>query len=1234
MELQMSLRKILPILLILLLPVIASAEISPSLQKIIDNPFHQLRSDDNTIPVWVRFADKGTDLDAALDRAESELTPRAAKRRAKVFTGRLVDYTDLPVIQNYVNAVDGEYRKTSKWLNAASFNMTVEQIHAVNELPFVRTLEPVVRFIRPIIDTVPAEILRSERWDIDYGGSLSEVEQINVPLLHEEGVTGAGILLGMLDSGFKTTHEALSVATVIDRWDFVNDDAVVEDEAGDPSGAHNHGTMTMSTIMGNMPGQLVGPAFGVEVVLAKTEDIADEYQIEEDNWVAGIEWLDSFGVEVVTSSLGYLDWYTFEDLDGNTALCTIAADLAVGRGIVVVNSAGNERGSSFNHIIAPADGDSVIAAGAVSSDGSYSYFSSPGPSYDGRIKPDVAARGSGNHVASPDIDDGYTSASGTSFAGPLTAGVASLVLARMPELTPMQVREAMRMTASQPDSPDNDYGWGILNAYEAAHYWDAKITHTPLVDTENIANDYAVNCEIIAGNGLDPAMLILFWNNGSSWNEVALTSTGGDNFTADIPVQISGTDIAYYLQAGTTDGFISTFPDAGELAPITFHVGPDLNLPQIVHLPIADAPLITWPAVVNASVTDNLGVADVIVQWSHNSVAQADFALVADGDNWSGVFPMDASSVQIGDQFTYSIIATDIATIPNSATDGPHDFIIVDALGIVLVIDDSDTGLRDTKYDDYKQLIDQPVSSRTSASDINTWLNDAGYVATTVSASALTADDFLGNNFVVLSSGDNTSPIALESVRILVQDWVLSGGKLLIEGGETGYDADSTPGYPDFRGIVLHIVDWDADMAGNLTTALGQEDHPILTQPHAVPSTLTFNYQGYGDEDACEPAPDAYIVMETSSNAGDGGIIVYDDNPSPQSAQIVFFTFNLAAINEIDAPRSLVENASAFLMAPEAPPTCSFAGSVSEGSCAVVPLEGAMVTIGNHEILTDVNGEFLIEGLYSGTYTVKASKESYATVIETVTLIDNQTTYLDLVLQEVIIYDYINNDQIEIPDSDPTGIMSIINIGEQSDVSDITVDIDVVHSYQGDLIVELTSPDGTVVRLHNRTGGSTDNILGNYPETLAVGGPGALEDFIGEPMRGDWILFISDNAGADVGFLNSWGLHIETAVNPISDVPENWTGVTSLLPNAPNPFNPKTEIMFDLAKAATAKLVIFDIRGRAVRHLLDGQELPIGRHTVTWSGQDDFGKKVSSGAYFCKLKAGDQSFSRKIMLAK
>ncbi len=198
-----------------------------------------------------------------------------------------------------------------------------------------------------------------------------------------------------------------------------------------------------------------------------------------------MEWADSIGVDVTSTSLGYLvmdagfPGYTWQDMNGNTAIITKGADLATHKGIVVVNSAGNEGyNGTPNTLSAPADGDSVIAVGAVYSDGSRVGFSGYGPTVDGRIKPDIMAMGSEVYVASPYNNTQYTYASGTSFSCPLSAGVAALVLCYNPNLTPMQVREALRLTGSKATNPDNYYGWGIINALNALNYFPLPVELT------------------------------------------------------------------------------------------------------------------------------------------------------------------------------------------------------------------------------------------------------------------------------------------------------------------------------------------------------------------------------------------------------------------------------------------------------------------------------------------------------------------------------------------------------------------------------------------------------------------------------------------------------------------------------------------------------------------------------------------------------------------------------------
>ena len=208
--------------------------------------------------------------------------------------------------------------------------------------------------------------------------------------------------------------------------------------------------------------------------MAKTENTFSETPVEEDNWIAALEWADSIGVDVTSTSLGYTTYdspftsYTWENMDGNTARITIAADLAVKKGIVVVNSAGNQGfHTEHNTIGAPSDGDSVIAVGAVNSSGTRTSFSSVGNTADGRIKPDIMAMGSGVVLASSNGTTSYKTGSGTSFSCPLAAGVAALILSYNPSLTPIQVRDLLRNSASRSQNPDREYGWGIIDALKA-----------------------------------------------------------------------------------------------------------------------------------------------------------------------------------------------------------------------------------------------------------------------------------------------------------------------------------------------------------------------------------------------------------------------------------------------------------------------------------------------------------------------------------------------------------------------------------------------------------------------------------------------------------------------------------------------------------------------------------------------------------------------------------------------
>lgn len=438
----------------------------------------------STLPVWVYFADKGERSPrgqaVALQTAQRTLRARCAWRRSKVRSAaRLVDPEDLELAPEYTSRVRplvDRVRTVSRWLNAMSVEATPDGLRALAALNCVSRLD-LVRGFRRNEDGAEGEIPvpGSSAAAADspvYGPAYPQLDQIAVPALHQQGLSGRGVLVAMLDVGFRTTHEVFRNARLLNQWDFVFSDGSVKRDLSNPSDYSDaHGTATWSLLGGFKFGTMMGPAFGADIILAKTEDDRSETPIEEDYWVAGIEWAESLGAEVVSSSLGYTDWYTFRDMDGNTAVTTKAANRAVALGIVVVNAAGNERRNAWGHIIAPADGPSVIAVGAVDSAGALASFSSPGPSFDGRIKPEVCAWGVSNWVAANRNDgtDTYTRGSGTSYSTPLAAGVVALLLEAHRDWTPAQVRDALMSTAGNAAKPNNDFGWGIISAAAAVN---------------------------------------------------------------------------------------------------------------------------------------------------------------------------------------------------------------------------------------------------------------------------------------------------------------------------------------------------------------------------------------------------------------------------------------------------------------------------------------------------------------------------------------------------------------------------------------------------------------------------------------------------------------------------------------------------------------------------------------------------------------------------------------------
>lgn len=457
-------------------PAQSPSKLSPRLQDAL-----RTAAPNQPVRAWVYFSDKGDG--SRLLQAERNLTDHARARRQRNRVS--IDMLDVPVAASYLRelAQQGVHvRYASRWLNAVSVEASAADVERVASLSFVRRLDRVRAFHEalPKDAALPQGTSPRERaaFSLDYGPSLTQNAQINVPALHDQGYTGSGVWVAMLDAGFNNmTHEALIDVDVIARWDFVNNDSVVSDQPGQ-MGTGNHGTYTLSALAGFEPSRLIGPAYGASFILAKTENTDWERHVEEDDWIAGAEWADSIGADIISSSLGYSTGFTngepsysWTDMDGNTTIVAKGADIAASRGILVVNSAGNGGLVSLpaNTLGSPADGDSVLAIGAVDASGVRAGFSSVGPSADGQIKPDVMAMGSNVIAASPFGTNAYSAVGGTSLACPLVAGVAALLLEVHPSSTNIEIMDALRMTASQAGAPNREYGYGIVNALAAAN---------------------------------------------------------------------------------------------------------------------------------------------------------------------------------------------------------------------------------------------------------------------------------------------------------------------------------------------------------------------------------------------------------------------------------------------------------------------------------------------------------------------------------------------------------------------------------------------------------------------------------------------------------------------------------------------------------------------------------------------------------------------------------------------
>jgi hypothetical protein len=474
--------------------------------------------------IWIFFRDKGHEVEknpvTFLNRCEANVSPKKRERWTRQGKrGKLVDYHDIALYRPYIETVSHiegvVLRARSRWLNAISVRVKSGSISDILELPFVKDVSSVRTASRKTWypcgregkppehahgteqDSRGDSVRLSTHGTEGYGPSYYQLDQIAVTSLHDAGYMGEGIRIAVLDTGFRTAHRCFGQLRVAGERDFINDD---DDTAFDPvqDGEWNelyyHGTYVLSILAAYDIDRMVGTAPRAEYLLAKTEDVTDEQPIEEDYWVEGIEWADSLGANVVSSSVAYSDWYDYADMDGETAVTTIAADLAVERGIVVCNAVGNidfQGGDIRDWVIAPADGDHVLAIGSVDKKGDRSYFSCTGPTADDRIKPDLCAMGEDVYHVSyrwdenrPDDENYDSTGSGTSFSTPLAAGACALLIQVHPEWNPLTLARQLRENASLGafGLSNNEIGWGVIDAFSAAGLDTSPPTDIPKSD--------------------------------------------------------------------------------------------------------------------------------------------------------------------------------------------------------------------------------------------------------------------------------------------------------------------------------------------------------------------------------------------------------------------------------------------------------------------------------------------------------------------------------------------------------------------------------------------------------------------------------------------------------------------------------------------------------------------------------------------------------------------------------
>lgn len=452
---------------------------------------------------FVGFSDKAGSTTPAL-------SPTAIQMRLS--HNIAIDLLDYPVSTAYLNQVTNTgatVMHTSRWFNGATVSATYVQIQAISNLPFVVSVDTTRDNSASLGYGIRKRIPASTE-DIDYGMAQSQLEAYNLPPLHALGYEGQNIRMAVCDVGFTNANNIawIDSAHYLGHYDFTDDTDDFYGKTG------THGTRCLSYIVGKTD-MYHGAAVKTEYYLMRSEEYDTESPKEIDNWVAAIETADSLGVHIFSSSLGYFEFdnprwsLTYSQMNGVSTRASRAATIASRKGMLVCVAAGNEADNSWYYITAPSDADSILCVGAVYNNNKHEVtsFSSRGPSYDGRIKPDVCAVGGNAYFIYEGDGTSIYSGNGTSFATPLLAGMAACLWSAYPEESGMQIRERILNSADRRNNPDNDYGYGIPNALVAYNMHSTDVENS-YVQKESRPTKRIVNGQlIIEVNGVNYTIL-------------------------------------------------------------------------------------------------------------------------------------------------------------------------------------------------------------------------------------------------------------------------------------------------------------------------------------------------------------------------------------------------------------------------------------------------------------------------------------------------------------------------------------------------------------------------------------------------------------------------------------------------------------------------------------------------------------------------------------------------------